>query len=372
MVISLVVAILCLAVGLAVVLVKQEERHLLAPALVPLALVPAILAAALAATDLRMALAGAAATGAGIGEMGDLLVEVARTTFFARLYSLVLLALAALLVLRGLGGPIEAPEPRGRGLLLPLGSLLAIGMALLVGWSEGRLARTVMLTLTPVEMSDPSIEPELKELVTGSRSGGPLHVTQITGFISRQILLHTFAAPALALAFVALTGILAAAGWRLPRAGSPHGPALALVLALAVVAGWTSSAYRRLGRIERWTRDFTASERRRGAARPPGAPAAAPPAARRDAPAPAVLARCEAGDARACATVGRAMEDGARLAFYDRVCAKAGGEVCADLASLHLNGIGTAADPARAKTLYERACRTGDASACGLFEQLSK
>jgi TPR repeat protein len=46
--------------------------------------------------------------------------------------------------------------------------------------------------------------------------------------------------------------------------------------------------------------------------------------------------------------------------------------VCADLASIHLNGVGTAADPARAKALYDRACRTGDASACGLFDQLSK
>ena len=66
------------------------------------------------------------------------------------------------------------------------------------------------------------------------------------------------------------------------------------------------------------------------------------------------------------------MKDGERLALYERVCAKAGGEVCADLASLHLNGIGTRADPTRARALYERACRTGDASACGLFEQLSK
>jgi TPR repeat protein len=66
------------------------------------------------------------------------------------------------------------------------------------------------------------------------------------------------------------------------------------------------------------------------------------------------------------------MADPDRLALYTRVCEAKGGEVCADLASLHLNGIGTATDPARAKVLYDRACRTGDASACGLFERLSK
>ncbi|MET0551898.1 MAG: hypothetical protein ABW221_02600 [Vicinamibacteria bacterium] len=373
MLIPLLAAVVCLAIGFVLVLVKKDARHLLAPALVPLALVPSVLAVAQAALYMQMAFGQSAATGAGVGAMGELLIDVARTTFFARLCSLVLLVLAALLVLRGLGGTMEAPQPRGRGVVLLVGALVAVGMALLIGWSEGRVARTVVLALLPAEQFTPAAEAEMKELVTGSPTGERLHMRTISAFLGRQILLLTYAAPALALAFVALTGILAAVGWRPPRAGSPHGPALALVLVIAVVGAWTSSAYGRLGRMEAFARAFDESQARR-AAETPAEAAPSPPVVQHepDVPDPAVLARCEAGDARACSTVGRSMEDGPRVALYDRACAKAGGEVCADLASLHLNGIGTAADPARAKALYERACRTGDTSACGLFEQLSK
>lgn len=369
MVIPLVLAAVCLAAGLVAALAKKHARHLLAPALVPLALVPAVLASALAATYLRMAFSESAAAGIGADRtMGELLVDVARTVFVSRLCSLALLALAGLLVLRGLGGPLEAVDPRVRGVILTAGALVAVGMTLLVGSAEGRMSRTVQLSLMPADMATPAAEQELKELVTGSRSSARLGVAQVSGFLGRQILVLTFAAPALALAFVLITAILAAVGWRPPQAGSPHGPAITLVVALAVMGAWTSSAYRRVGEVRRFATAFAESERRRARQ-----PVPSPVVEReRDAPADSLLSRCEAGDAKDCALVGRGLDDAERVTFYERVCAKAGGEVCADLASLHLNGIGTAADPARAKKLYERACRTGDHSACGLFEQLSK
>jgi hypothetical protein len=87
---------------------------------------------------------------------GDLLVEIVRTVFAARSYSLVLLTIALLLALRGLGRPVEAMQPRGRAVFLLLGPALAVAMALLMGWSEGRFVRTVTLVLTPEEQVTPA------------------------------------------------------------------------------------------------------------------------------------------------------------------------------------------------------------------------
>ena len=361
MVISLVVAIICFAIGLTLVLVKKDARHVLVPALVPLALVPAVLVSGLVAHQLQWTFSLSATSGAQV--MVDQLVGVARTVFAGRLCALVLLALAGLLVVRGLLGPAEGVAPRGRVAVLALVPAVAIGMALLMGWSEERLMRAVTLVMAPTALNTPAMEQELKQLVSGS-SAGELQVAQISEFAARQIILLMLGAPLLALAFVALAGLLAATGWRPLRSGSPHGPALGLALSIAVVGAWTASAYRRIGQVEDWARAVTGPQERE--------PAQLPLPASPEAPDPALLARCEAGQARACASMGGLMEDRERLALYERVCAKAGGEVCADLASLHLNGIGTSADPARARALYERACHTGDASACGLFEQLSK
>jgi hypothetical protein len=362
-VISLVVAVLCLAVGVALARIKKDARHLLAPALVPLALVPAVLVCAIVAAYFEMAFSGAATDGSSIS--GELLVEVVRTVFAARLCSLVLLAIALLLAVRGLGRPVQAMHPRGRAVFLVLGPALAVAMTLLMGWSEGRFVRTVTLVLTPEEQMSPAVERELKELVTGSRSADLPHIKQISERLARDILLLTFGTLALVAAFAGLTGMLAAAGWRPPHAGSSHLPAVVVLAALAAVGASTLSAYRRIVPVHAF-----ADAMSRSAAKPPDPEkASGPPVSPGD---PAAFARCETGDARACAHVGGLMADADRLALYTRVCEAKGGEVCADLASIHLNGVGTAADPARAKTLYERACRTGDASACGLFERLTK
>jgi hypothetical protein len=362
-------AIVCLAIGLPLALLKKAPRHLLVPALIPLALVPAVLVSAAVATAVRTTFAASAAAGTGI--MGDLLVAVARASFFGRLCTLALLALAALPAVRGLRRPVEGVSPRGLAAVLVLAPALAVGMAVLLGTSETRLTRIMTLALLPAEQSTPATEQELKRLVTGSISGEPVGVSQVSDVLTRQILLLTFAAPLLALAFVGLTGIAAAAGWRPQHPGSPHAAALGLLLTIAIVAAWTVGAYRGIGSAEAWARALSAS----GSAGAAAGPKKRPPAgalSEADRSDPELRARCEAGEARACSAVGGLMEDRERLALYERVCAKNGGEVCADLASLHLNGIGTAADPARAKALYERACRTGDASACGLFEHLSK
>ena len=106
MVISLVVAVICLAIGLTLVLVKKDARHLLVPAFVPLALVPAVLVSGLVAHQLQLTFSLSATSGAQV--MVDQLVGVARTVFAGRLCALVLLALAGLLWSRASSGRPKA------------------------------------------------------------------------------------------------------------------------------------------------------------------------------------------------------------------------------------------------------------------------
>src|SRR4029450_699749 len=79
---------------------------------------------------------------------------------------------------------------------------------------------------------------------------------------------------------------------------------------------------------------------------------------------------CEAGSADACVEAGRSMSDEARLELYRRACERGTAEMCAHLAMLHMNGVGTPVDEARAKAPLEQACRGGDHDSCGMFEKL--
>jgi hypothetical protein len=358
-------SLVSLAIAVALVLLKGRPRHLLAAALVPLAFIPPLVASAAAASRLGRTFAGAAESGGTL--LGSNLVEVAHTAFVGRACTLGLLVLALSLVIAGLFQSTDGGVGRSRATVLLSAPALAIALALLLGWSEDRMIRTITLVMMPADVATPATEAELRDLFPGTAPGEMPGIARISAFVASQLLLLAIGGPLLGLAFVGLAGMAAAAGWRPPSHGSPRLAALGLGAVLGLVGVWTASAYRRVDSLQDWAQKVTASARRDAAAAGPrqGRPLEGVADG-------ALLQRCEGGDAGACAAAGAGMDDGRRLAMFERVCAKTGGEVCAHLGSLHLNGVGTAADPARAKALYDRACHTGDASACGRFEQLSK
>ena len=89
---------------------------------------------------------------------------------------------------------------------------------------------------------------------------------------------------------------------------------------------------------------------------------------------------CEGGDIRGCFNVGNFYRDGTGVAkdearaakLYERACE--GGEVmgCNSLGALYYQGTGVAKDEARAAKLYERACEGGDAVGCSNLGVLYK
>lgn len=358
-------SLVALAIGLALVLLKRRPRHLMVAALVPLAFLPSLMAATASANHLRQTFGQAAENGSAL--LGSTLVGAAETAVVGRACTLGLLLLVVPVALGGVFRPAEGSVGSPRAAVLLLVPALAVALALLLGWSEGRFVRTISLAMLPEDMMTPAAEGELRDLFPGTPDGEMPGLARISASLASQILVLTFGGPLLGLAFVGLAAMAAAAGWRPSANGSPRLAALGLAAVLVGGGVWTASAYRRVGGLREWADKLVASERRRATKEGPRQP---PPL--EGVADGALIERCDEGDARACAAAGSGMDDARRLAMFDRVCTKTGGEVCADLASLHLNGIGTPADPTRAKALYERACRTGDSSACGLFEQLSK
>ncbi|MCZ7681280.1 MAG: hypothetical protein M5U28_21830 [Sandaracinaceae bacterium] len=78
----------------------------------------------------------------------------------------------------------------------------------------------------------------------------------------------------------------------------------------------------------------------------------------------APVSACEAGDAAACVTAGRAFEtgegapvdDARALALYERGCDGGEARGCTALGARFYGGRGVARDDARARALFTRAC----------------
>jgi TPR repeat protein len=81
---------------------------------------------------------------------------------------------------------------------------------------------------------------------------------------------------------------------------------------------------------------------------------------------------CTGGDVHACEELGRAYlqgdgvtpDDDQALRLFRKACDSARSDACSDLAMMYCMGRGVAKDPVRSTTLFRQACDAGEASAC--------
>lgn len=333
-----------------------------AVALVPVAVLPAVVCCVLVGHSLRVSLALSARGDAG----PELILSpvAARSGWLATGLLVASLLLVSILgrVARALwGGAGPAERSAMRTTIVAGAALQAIVLAGLLVHVEDRLVRLTGLTLSEPrsEAETARGQAEIEQLAPGAGRRGRDGAKALSRAMTRDVLLLEVGGLVLGAYCLALTGLSLVLAWRVPDERVTTLVALAIVLAGA--AGASVLANRTRGRT-RWLNGRLQDARTRPD-RPP-LPTPSPTPSRDEA--------CASGSADRCVEAAKAGNDAERVRLYALACDRGTAEMCAHLAMLHMNGIGTPVDEAKAKRLLQRACDGGDRDSCGLFEKLQR
>jgi hypothetical protein len=240
-------------------------------------------------------------------------------------------------------------------------ALQAIVLTGLLVHVEDRLVRLAGLTLSEPrsEAETARWQAEIEKLAPGAGSRNRDGVKALSRAMTRDVLLVEVGGLALGAYCLALTGLSLVLAWRVPDERITTFAALAVVLAGTIGASVLASRTRGQAR---WLEERVQDARARPAQPPVPAPS----------PTPSRNEACASGSADRCIEAAKSANDAERVRLYTLACDRGTAEMCAHLAMLHMNGIGTAADETKAKRLLQRACDGGDRDSCGLFEKLKR